>query len=119
MAEAKTYEGGCHCGAVRYRAQIDLQGGISCNCSHCQKVGWLITFIPTEAFELVSGEDMLTDYRFNTGNIAHVFCKRCGIESFARGKTPSGNPMAAINLRCVDGIEPDELPVTKVNGRIR
>ncbi|MFO1183383.1 MAG: GFA family protein [Bauldia sp.] len=123
MTEAKTpsntHEGGCHCGAVRYRAEVAVGNAMSCNCSRCQKLGWLLTFIPATQFTLVSGADMLTDYRFNTGNIAHLFCKKCGIESFGRGKGADGMEMVAINLRCLDGVEPDELTITKVNGRIR
>lgn len=117
MPEAKTHEGGCHCGAVRYRATMALAGGMTCNCSRCQKVGWTITFIPAENFELISGEDRLTDYRFNTGHIAHLFCQRCGIESFARGKGPDGKDTVCVNIRCLDGVDLAALPTQQYDGR--
>ena len=119
MAEARSYAGSCHCGAVRYEATTDFAKVLSCNCSRCSRLGWLMTFVGPDQFKLLSGADQLAEYRFNTHNIAHLFCKTCGIESFARGKNATGAAMAAINLRCVDGVEPDELPVTKSNGRIR
>ncbi len=117
MAEARTYTGSCHCGAVRYEATTDLAQVISCNCSRRARLGWLITFVGPDRFKLLSGADALSDYRFSTHNIAHLFCKSCGIESFARGKGPDGGEMVCINVRCLDGIDPAALAVTKFDGR--
>jgi hypothetical protein len=118
MAEARTYAGSCHCGAVRYEATTDLAQIMSCNCSRCSRLGWLMTFVGVERFKLLSGADQLTEYRFNTQNIAHLFCKICGIESFARGRGPGGE-MACVNVRCLEGVDLDALAVTKVDGRSR
>ena len=71
---------------MKLRARSDIGTVISCNCSHCARKGFLLTFIPPEQFELLSGEDALTEYRFNTHNIAHLFCRDCGAQPFARGK---------------------------------
>jgi hypothetical protein len=117
MPEARTFKGSCHCGAVSYEATTDLAQVISCNCSRCARLGWLLSFVPKDRFRLLSGEDALAEYRFNTGNIAHLFCKRCGIESFARGKGPDGTEMVSLNVRCLEGVEPDALRVTKFDGR--
>ncbi len=112
-----TYEGGCHCGRVRYAVKLDLsQPVVSCNCSMCGRSGTLLAFAPITAFTLVSGEDSLTDYQFNKHAIHHVFCKVCGIKSFARGQSPHGE-MAAINVRCLDGVDPEQLTVNKVDGK--
>ena len=114
------YEGGCHCGAVRYEVDVDLaQPVISCNCSMCQRAGTLLAFTPADRFTLRSGDDALTEYRFNTHSINHVFCARCGIKSFARGKMPDGSPMVAVNVRCLDGVDLDALKVQKYDGRSR
>ena len=119
MADARTYAGSCHCGAVRYEATTDLAQVISCNCSRCSRLGWLITFVQPAQFKLQSGADQLAEYRFNTHNIAHLFCEACGIESFARGKGPDGADTVCINVRCLAGVEPDALTVTKFDGRSR
>jgi hypothetical protein len=119
MPDARTYRGSCHCGAVTYEATANLAQVISCNCSRCQRLGSLLTFVATDQFKLLSGEDAQTEYRFNTRTIAHLFCKTCGIESFARGKKPDGTEMVAVNVRCLEGVEPDQLTVKKFDGRSR
>jgi hypothetical protein len=119
MPEQRTYKGSCHCGAVAYEATTDLAQVISCNCSRCRRLGSLLTFVGKDQFNLLSGESALADYRFNTKQIAHLFCKTCGIEPFARGKKPDGSEMVAVNVRCLDGVEPDQLTPTKFDGRSR
>ena len=114
---ARTFSGGCHCGAVRFEAVSDLETVIECNCSHCKAKGFLLTFVPPENFKLISGGDNLTDYRFNTHNISHLFCKTCGVQSFGRGQTRSGMKMAAINVRCLDDIDLGALTLTQVDGK--
>lgn len=119
MSEAKSYTGGCHCGAVKYQATLDLSAGplIGCNCSICSKTGTLLAFVPATGFELLSGENELTDYQFGKKSIHHLFCRICGIRSFARGTMPDGTPMAAINVRCLDGVDAESLPVHRFDGR--
>ena len=112
-----TYSGGCHCGAVRFEAVSDLETVIECNCSHCKAKGFLLTFVPPENFKLVSGEDDLTDYRFNTHKIGHVFCKTCGVQAFGRGETPSGVKMTAVNVRCLNDVDIGALTLTPVDGK--
>jgi hypothetical protein len=117
VAEEKTYTGGCHCGAVRYRVTLALEGAITCNCSICQKTGTMLAFAPAARFELVSGEGALTDYQFGKKHIHHLFCSRCGVRSFARGAMPNGDPVAAVNVRCLDGIELASIPLKHHDGR--
>lgn len=114
---AQTYTGGCQCSAVRYDVSADINEVMACNCSRCQKLGWLLTFVPAGQFQLKSGDAALSDFQFNKHNIHHLFCKTCGIESFARGTGPNGAEMVAINVRCLDGVDPDSFKVKKVNGR--
>lgn len=117
MTEAKQYSGGCHCGKVRYEVDLALESAISCNCSICSKRGSLLAFAPAGAFSLVAGEGELADYQFNHHRIHHLFCKTCGILSFARGTTPSGAEMVAINIRCLDNLDFSAIPVKPVDGR--
>jgi len=115
---AQTHSGGCQCGKVRYEVQMDIGEAIACNCSRCGRLGSLMAFAPATQFKLLSGEDDLTKFEFNKHRIEHQFCATCGIQSFAMGTHPkSGEKMAAINVRCVDGIDLDSLKVKKVDGR--
>jgi hypothetical protein len=120
MSEAKTYKGSCHCGAVRYEVTADLSKPvIACNCSICGRSGTLLTFVPADAFKLQSGDDSLTDYQFGRKVIHHLFCKVCGVRSFARGKGPNG-PTVAINTRCLEGLDaPKDLQIQHFDGRSR
>lgn len=118
MTDLKTHSGGCHCGKVRFDVQLDLsEPAITCNCSICSKTGTMLRFVSADQFTLKSGEDVLTDYRFNKKQIHHLFCSVCGVRSFGRGKEPSGKDIRAINVRCLDGVELDKIPTHAVDGR--
>lgn len=118
MAEQTTYHGSCHCGAVRFEAKSPpITQAMSCNCSMCRRKGTLLAFIPASDFTLRSGDDTLTDYRFNRGVIHHLFCRVCGVTSFARGTMPDGSPTVALNVRCLDEIDPDALSITRFDGK--
>jgi hypothetical protein len=96
----QTYEGGCHCGRVRFRVTDDLSRVTECNCSVCTKKGYLHLIVPRDRFELLSGEDALTTYRFNTGVAQHHFCRTCGIHGFY---VPRSDPdKIDVNVRCLD-----------------
>lgn len=116
MAE-QHYTGGCQCGAVRYEVDVDLASTMTCNCSRCQSMGFVLAFTPREKFKLKSGEKNLTEYRFNKKQIQHLFCRTCGVESFARGAKPDGTLIAAINVNCLEGVDPRALKSTHVDGR--
>ena len=117
MSDEKAYTGGCHCGAVRFNVRMALEGAVTCNCSICSKTGTMLAFVPASQFELVSGSDALSDYQFGKKRIHHLFCKRCGVRSFARGAMPNGDPIAAVNVRCLDGVDLDAVPLKKYDGR--
>ncbi len=103
------HTGGCQCGAVAYEVDVSLDKPVTCNCSRCQRLGSVLVFAPRDGFHLLRGEDSLTEYLFNKHAIRHLFCRTCGIESFAYGTMPDGAPMAAINVNCLDGVEPREV----------
>src|SRR5262245_18570128 len=88
--ELREYQGGCHCGAVRFELLTDLSRVSECNCSMCSRKGFLHHIVPPERFRLVQGESELTTYRFGTQRARHLFCKHCGISAFYRPrKDPS------------------------------
>ena len=96
-----SHEGGCHCGAVRFRVTTADRVTVQrCNCSICLRCGFVHLIVPGERFELLQGGDDLTDYRFNTGTARHLFCSHCGIKSFY---VPRSNPDGySINFHCID-----------------
>ncbi|MGE0023728.1 MAG: GFA family protein [Hyphomicrobium sp.] len=118
MTEQKTYHGSCHCGAVSYEAKsAPIDKAMSCNCSMCARKGTLLAFIPASDFTLKSGADALTDYQFNKHVLHHVFCRTCGVTSFVRGATPDGREMIALNVRCLDEVDPDTLAISRFDGK--
>lgn len=114
-----TYTGSCHCQAVKYEVETDLAKVIECNCSNCGRRGLMLNFVPEDKFRLLQGEDSLKPYLFNKHVINHMICTDCGVESFAKGKTPDGGTMAAINVRCLEGVKFEDIETTFVNGRDR
>ena len=104
-----TYEGGCHCGAVRFRVTGTLDEVSDCNCSMCTKTGFLHWIVPPEQFSLLAGSDALSTYGFNTGVARHTFCRHCGIPAFS---PPRSDPdKVDVNARCLDGVDPSTLRV--------
>lgn len=111
------YTGGCHCGAVRYEVEMDIDSVMECNCSICSKRGHLLAFAPESRFTLQSGAEALTDYQFGKKTIHHLFCRVCGVGSFGRGAMPDGTKMAAINVRCLNDVDFAAFPVQHFDGK--
>jgi hypothetical protein len=107
--------GGCHCGAVRFTANLPQPPvpALACNCSICSMTGFLHVMVPHERFELLTGRDALTSYRFGTGAADHLFCSICGVKSFYQ---PRSHPDAwSVNVNCLDQVP--ELSVQQFDGR--
>jgi hypothetical protein len=117
----KTYRGGCHCGAVKFEAELDLtQSSYRCYCSICRRSRFWPAVARPEGFRLLSGEADLTQYLFNTRKNQHYFCRHCGVRAFGVGtETPMG-VMYGVNLGCLDDVSEEDLsrvPITYVDGR--
>ena len=89
----KSYEGGCHCGRVRFRIEVDLDETPigECNCSICTKKGILHLPVSRERLQILSGADELATYQFNTGTAKHTFCRHCGIHAFYQPRSDPEN----------------------------
>jgi hypothetical protein len=113
----ESWNGSCHCGAVRFEVDADLDAGtVRCNCSICRKSRFWLAFAPAADFRLLQGEDDLLDYRFGSGRIRHRFCRHCGVKPFGMAADGSG---VAISLACLDGVAPERLaslPISHVDG---
>lgn len=108
-------KGGCHCGAVRFEAQLPRQPvpALSCNCSICARTGFVHIIVPHDEFTLEKGSTALTSYRFGTGDAEHLFCRHCGVKSFYQ---PRSHPDAwSVNANCLD--EAIELAIEQFDGQ--
>ena len=112
-----TYKGGCHCGRIAFEVDGNIDRVLQCNCSICTKRGYLLWFVPRAQLHLATPEADLATYTFNTGRIKHHFCERCGCAPFGVGADKSGAATAAINVRCLEGIDLAALSVTPFDGR--
>ena len=111
------YKGSCHCGRVTYEVEGDFDEVLECNCSYCNRKGHLLWFVPRAQLKLKTGEKDLTTYTFNKHVIKHRFCANCGIHPFGEGVNPKGEATAAINIRCLEGIDLASIPVNHFDGR--
>jgi hypothetical protein len=112
-----SYKGSCHCGKVAFEVEGDLQGVMACNCSMCSRKGSLLWFVPREQLRLLTSEGDLGTYTFNKHRIKHRFCPTCGIHPFGEGSDQKGNRMAAVNARCLEGVDLAAIPVQHFDGR--
>lgn len=117
----KTYHGSCHCGAVRYEADIDPGAGtVKCNCSICTKMRFWAAVVAPGAFRLLQSGEALRAYRFQTRRDAHHFCAHCGINVFTTGDAPASGPFVAVTIASLDDMAVDEMlagPVRHIDGR--
>ncbi|MFL6664312.1 MAG: GFA family protein [Rhizobacter sp.] len=112
----RTYTGSCHCGAVAFRCEVDLAAGTGrCNCSMCRKVRFWRADIAGDALQVLRGESDIAEYRFGSRQVAHCFCRHCGVKVFGRRGV-----FAAVSVACLDDVSTDELraaPVRYEDGR--
>jgi hypothetical protein len=111
------YQGSCHCGHVRIKVDGTIDAATDCNCSICQRKGMLMWFVPRSQLTLLTPETNAATYTFNKHVIRHRFCPNCGIHVYGEASDAKGNQFAAINIRCLEGVEPGDVPVKHFDGR--
>jgi hypothetical protein len=111
------YKGSCHCGKVSFEVEGEIKGVLACNCSICQRKGSLLWFVPRDQLSVLSPDDAAGTYTFNKHRVKHRFCQTCGIHTYGEASARDGKPMAAINARCIEGIDLASLPVQHFDGR--
>ena len=115
-----TYRGSCHCGAVRFEADLDLdEPTYRCNCSICRRTRFWAAVAREDGFRLLAGQDELVRYLFHSRRNEHWFCRTCGVRAFGVGKdTPIGT-MVGVNVGCLDDLDDEaleKLAVVRVDG---
>lgn len=111
------HSGSCHCGKIAYEVDGEFTEAMECNCSHCSRKGYLLSFVPRAQLRLTQGEADLATYRFNKHVIDHHFCPDCGCAPFGFGTDPNGVATAAVNVRCLEGIDLAAIKRVPVDGR--
>ncbi|MGB9989610.1 GFA family protein [Massilia sp. SM-13] len=111
------YKVSCHCGNVAFEVEGKIDGALSCNCSICQRKGSLLWFKPYEDLNFLTPPNYARSYTFNRHMIKHCFCPDCGMHTHGEGVDQKGNKTAAINIRCIEGIELEGIPVQHWDGR--
>lgn len=111
------YKGSCHCGQIAFEAEGEIGEVLACNCSICQRKGSLLWFVPRADLQLLTKPEAMRTYTFNKHAIKHHFCPRCGMHPFGEAKAPDGREMAAVNVRCIEGLDVDALKVKHFDGR--
>jgi len=112
-----TFTGSCHCGAISFEVDGEIDSGLACNCSICSRRGSLLWFVSRPSLRLKTRESAASTYTFNKHVIRHRFCPKCGIHTFGEGTDPKGNAIAAINLRCIENLDLSNVPVRNFDGR--
>ena len=112
---AQAREGGCHCGAVRFRVVLSegLASARRCDCSYCRMRGAVAVSARYGDVEILAGADQLATYRFNTGAAEHHFCRTCGIYTHHRRRSNPGQ--YGVNAACLDGVSPFDFAEVPVN----
>jgi hypothetical protein len=111
------HTGSCHCGKVAFEVEGEIKGVMACNCSICHRKGAVMWFVPRDSLKVQAADADLGSYTFNKHVIKHRFCRNCGIHTFGEGVDPKGNRIAAINLRCVDGVDLKTVETGEFDGR--
>jgi hypothetical protein len=111
------YKGSCHCGKIAFEVEGDLTAAIACNCSICMRKGALLWAVPRDRLRLLSSDDSMGRYLFNKHEIAHRFCRVCGIHPFAEEAEAKADRAAYINIRCLDGLDLASVPIMAFDGR--
>ena len=108
------FQGSCHCGAVAFEVNGELEHVVDCNCSYCARAGYLHWNVEPEQFRLVRGEAAYRTYQFGTATSHNHFCTTCGISPF---RTPRSDPhLIDINVRCLEGVDPTKLRIQQFDG---
>jgi hypothetical protein len=114
----RTHTGACHCGAVRFEAELDASTGTMCNCTVCIKIASVGAIVKPAAFRLVSGEDSLSTYEWGGKTMQRKFCKHCGVHCFGFGHLDVlGGDYVSINLNTLDEFDPGQIKLGYWDGR--
>ena len=106
--------GSCHCGAIKFSIKSDITELTTCDCSICVKKNALMTKVHESDFDLLSGQDLLSEYNWNTKIARHFFCSKCGIYTFHRKR--AAPDYYGVNIYCLDDFDASTVKVRATEG---
>ena len=109
------YQGSCHCGAVRFEVEGEIEDVDVCNCSICSKTAYVHWHVEPERFKLLTAEAVIRNYQFGTMTSKNYFCENCGISAFRHSRGDPGR--VDINLRCLKGVDIESIPNQLFDGQ--
>lgn len=110
------YNASCHCGAVKYSVEGELEGLIECNCSICSRRAHILWFVPLDSLKFECGEEHLTAYKFGNKHLSHRSCKTCSTAMFSHGEY-EGAEKAGVNIRTFADLDLSKLDITQYDGK--
>lgn len=110
----QTYRGSCHCGRIRFEADLELDHVRVCDCSICRKRGALLHRVEARNLRVATSLDEATLYQWHTRTAKDYFCPVCGVLPFRRPRTAPDQ--WSVNVRCLEGVDLDSIPVRRVEG---
>jgi hypothetical protein len=117
-AAVRTHQGSCHCGTVRFEAELDLSTGSRCNCSICTKIPTVNAITRPDGLRITAGESELATYAWGGRTATRYFCRRCGTHCFLRGDLPElGGAYASVSVSALDDVDPNLLTLVHWDGR--
>ena len=107
-------DGGCHCGAIAYQAEIDPEKIFVCHCTDCQTLSGAafrtVAFTKEDTFKLLSGEPKVYVKTADSGaERAQAFCAECGTPIYA---TATGDGPKVYGIRAGTVAQRDALVPT-------
>ena len=109
------WSGSCHCGAVTFRVDAEIEEVTRCDCSLCRRKGAMMAKVPAEGLTILTGEAELTLYQWNQRIARHYFCRHCGIYPFHRKRADPNS--YGVNVGCLEGFDPAAFPFRQADGR--
>lgn len=105
-------DGGCHCGRLRYEAEVDPERVIVCHCTDCQVMSGtayrVVAFTTEDGFRLLSGEIKTYVKTADSGNRrAMGFCPDCGTQLYS---TDAGEGPKVYGIRVGTADQRSRLP---------
>ena len=111
------YQSSCHCGAIAFEVEGEIESLLDCNCSICRRKGHILWFVPRQQVTFLTDENAMSAYTFNKHVIKHHFCPTCGCSPIGLGKDEQGNETAAINVRCIPELDFTQFSIHHYDGK--
>lgn len=109
-------KGNCHCGAISFELDAELEWLTECNCSICRRLGTIWAHARIDQISIHKPEGSTTSYRWGDENLAFHTCKTCGCTTHWENLQPQDDSVMAVNVRLVDPVQTSDLRIRRFDG---